>query len=646
MLRLNSFIFLSFITFNCVGKPSVGLQNNDSSTVDLMLNEAYSLEIENPDSALAIYTKVAILSSSIPYIIAKGRAYLYSGIVLSDQGEFDKAIAFYKKAIATFETTQYIEGIGSAYVNLGNIEKRKAQYGKALAYYLDGTRIFESLKDTNRIIYAYSNIGAVLSDVEQYDKSITYNNKSIALSRLINDSISICDGLVNKGMIYIELNQLDSAKAQYDLTYQIASRTGDAHILYLVYSNWCTIASTEEQYENAFEYATKSLEIASTLNNPVFLSNAYAQIGQIYYTKNELDSARFYLLKGIDLAEESSSWETLMTALENIATLEESLGNNNQAFLYFKKLKNLEEEEARLRQKKVMAGLEMEYESEKKDLLISEKNLELEKNEALLANRNLLIVGLVVALFLASLIFILIKNSLSQKRRIAEQEAALTNEKVIQLEKEHEVLSLKAMLEGEEKERSRLAKDLHDGLGGMLSAAKLRFGKLKIDYQDLNESIEYSEALNLIDETSAEARRISHNLEPGALDKFGLIEALEDFCQSISISSATEINFQAIDIKQRLNPNLEKSIYRIIQELVNNAVKHAHAKEIIVQIMQINSEIHITVEDDGIGFDKGSFNEGFGFRSLRSRIDFLRGKFDFDSNPSDGSSFQVSIPIQ
>lgn len=646
ILRILAICILFVSSLYCTGQSDNQSSKLDSNMVNQMLDAAYALEIENPDSALGIYAQVAETSSEIPYLIAKGRAYLYSGIVTSDQGRFEQSIEYYKKAIEVFEEIGYQEGIGSAYVNMGNIEKRKAQYGQALSYYLDGTRIFESLDDTNRVIYAYSNIGAVLSDVEQYDKSLEYNNKSIALSRMIDDSISICDGLVNKGMIYLALEQLDSAKVQYDLAYQIASKTGDPHILYLIYSNWGNIATNEKRYEAAHEYADKSLEYALILNNPVFLSNSYSQIGQSYYHQGELDSAKFYLEKGIKMAEENLSLETLMTGLEQIATLEESLGNTTQALSYFKKLKTLEKEDARTRQKKVIAGLEIEYESEKKDLAISEKNLEIEKNEAILAKRNYMIAGLIGALILTIFIFFLIKNSISQKRLLAEQEAALNNEKLEQLAKDQEVMSLKSMLEGEEKERSRLAKDLHDGLGGMLSAAKLRFGKLKIDHYDLNESSDYQAALDLMDETSAEARRISHNLVPGALEKFGLVEALQDFCQNIAASSNTQVHFQSTDMHERMKPSSEINLYRIILELVNNAVKHAKAKEIIVQIMQNKSELHITVEDDGQGFDKTNVEEGLGFRSIRSRINFLKGQLDVDTVPNEGSSFQISIPIE
>jgi len=617
----------------------------DSSAVNSMLDAATALEIENPDSALAIYQEVISLSKSIPYIVARGRSRLYSGIVHSDQGRYDEAIASYLKSIEVFEEAGYDEGIGSAFVNLGNIENRKAQYGKAIAYYLDGIRIFESLGDTARLIYAYANVGAVLSDVQQFDKSLIYSKKSMALSRSVGDSLGLCDAMVNIGLVYIRTNQLDSAKAIYDAASQIAQAYNDAQLLYLINNNRSTVFSKEEQHEKALSYAKKSLKYAEILNNPVYVSNAHGAIGQAYYNLGNPDSAKYYIAMVLQLVENDGSVETYMMGLEKMAMLEDAAGNAEAALGYLKRLKILEEEDARLRQKKVIAGLEIAYESEKKDLAISEKNAELERNQAILAKRNYLIAGLLSALVFTILIFALIRRSLRQKRKIAEQDASLNKAKLIKLAKQKEVDNLRAMLEGEDKERSRLAKDLHDGLGGMLSATKLRFSNIQLRHREFNGSADYAEALALIDKTSVEARRISHNLMPGALEKFGLKEALNDFCQNIEASSSIAISLQVPDILKMDDPRSERNIYRIIQELINNVVKHADATEIIVQLMQIDSHLHTTVEDNGTGFNPVEMVDGLGMRSIRSRINLLKGNLIIESNISEGSSFQFAIPV-
>ncbi|MGB6037045.1 MAG: tetratricopeptide repeat protein, partial [Cryomorphaceae bacterium] len=546
----------------------------DSLWAEKMLDVAYSLEIENPDSALAIYSEIISNTPSIPYAVAQGKGHLYSGIVHSDQGQYDEATKSYLTAIDVFKTVDHLEGIGSAYINLGNIQNRKAQYGKAIAYYLDGVRIFESMSDTLRMIYAYTNIGSTLSEVEQFERSLVYNRKSLALSRTLGDSLRVCNALINIGLFYIKTDQPDSAKEIYTEASELGEAYGDEQILYLINNNWSTIYSNQSQFEEALMYADKSLKYAERLNNPVYMSNAHGAIGQAFFNLDRLDSAKYHINLGLEMAEENESVETYMMGLEKMAVLEETSGNTAAALSYLKKLKELEEEDTRARQKKVIAGLEIEYETEKKDLAISEKNLEIEKNQALLAKRNTLIAGLISALILTILIFFLVRRSLQQKKKIAEQEASLNNEKLIKLAKEKEVDNLKSMLEGEDKERTRLAKDLHDGLGGMLSATRLRFNKIQLNHQNLSDSEDYNEALQLIDRTSQEARRISHNLMPGALEKFGLKEALSDFCQNIESSSGIEVSLQILNMAENPDKKLEKNLYRIIQELVNNALKH------------------------------------------------------------------------
>ena len=617
----------------------------DSVSIDRLLDLAYTLEIENPDTALFIYQQIILESPAIPYKMAFGRAHLYSGIVHSDQGEFEEAIGFFLDALEIFEEQGYLKGVAAAHVNLGNIDKRRALYGRAIEYYLEGTKVFEKIGDTLNLIYTYSNVGALLSELELYDRSLYYNRQSADLSKSIGDSVRLGNALINIGQIYILKEQLDSAKIIYDDVLMLAERQDDPILLYLGNNNASTIANLEKDFERALTLSKKTLDVGKLINNPAYVSNAEVMLGQVHYNLGDLDSARYYLSSGLALAKEYESMETYLNGLEKMIVLEEKSSNFASALAYSNEFIKLKEEQAGIKKNKIVAGLEIQFESEKKDLRLEAQTLEIEKNKAEIVERNYLITALVLALLVLILVFSLLRSRLARKKRQAEYEAELNMEKVENLKREKEVSRLTSMLEGEDQERSRLAKDLHDGLGGMLSATKMRFDQIRKSSPELCASLEYSNAIAMIDQTSAETRRISHNLMPGSLEKFGLHEALKDLCSNIEASTSIAVSLETIGQTEKLSTKIEKNLYRIIQEITNNALKYSKANEMIIQLMAVEKQLHITVEDNGIGFEKDEIVEGIGMRSIRSRVELLKGTFEISSQPNEGSSFRIIIPI-
>lgn len=641
--------FLLTVCFNVSGQTGKDIYSltDDSLKVQLLYDLAYGIEIENPDSAIKIYELGAEISKNVDYLLGYGRGLQYKGIVLSDQGNYDKAIEYYERSIEVFKLIPYPGGVASTYVNIGNIYKRKAEYSKALNNYLEGTRVFEQIGDTSRLIYAYSNVGAVLSDVEQYDKSLQYNYRSLELSILVKDSASICDGLVNIGSIDFDMGMLDDALINFNKALKIAEKTNDIYMLYLINNSLSNINAKNKDTSKALKQSKLSLSYAKTLGNPALVSNALARMGANYMDLGKLDSANYYLERSIKIARQNQAQEVLISTYMWMAELQEKLNNTESALNWYRQYQTLQKEASGQRQKRIVAGLEMEYETEKKDLELSEKSLEIERNEALLSKRNYFIVALTGALISAFIFFFLVRRSLRQKKIIAEKDAALQQDKVLQMKKDQQVIAFKSMMEGEEKERSRLAKDLHDGLGGLLSSVKLHFSNIGSGNEMLQQSEDFKKAVELLDTTSSEARKISHNLMPGALVKFGLVEALQDFCNNISSSNSLKIDFQSFGIEKRLPEAIEIMIYRIVQELINNTVKHADANEAIVQLMGSEKKLHLTVEDNGKGFDPDKLkNPGAGINNIRSRVEFLNGILDFDSELGVGTTVNVEVPIE
>jgi signal transduction histidine kinase len=213
-------------------------------------------------------------------------------------------------------------------------------------------------------------------------------------------------------------------------------------------------------------------------------------------------------------------------------------------------------------------------------------------------------------------------------------------------EKEKQLLAMDSIIQGQELERSRMAKDLHDGLGGMLSGIKLNLSSMKGNMIIQENDVQlFAKSIFQLDGAIAEMRRIAHNMMPEALLKFGLNEAIQDYCDGINETRLVKMKFTWLGDKQRLEKSIEVVIYRIIQELTNNALKHAEAKNIFVQLDKHQQGISLTVEDDGKGFDASLQTKGAGLQNVQARVDYLKGIFNIESESGKGTSASIDIPL-
>ena len=223
----------------------------------------------------------------------------------------------------------------------------------------------------------------------------------------------------------------------------------------------------------------------------------------------------------------------------------------------------------------------------------------------------------------------------------------MQQQQIAELEKEKLLLATQSILKGQEEERSRMAKDLHDGLGGLLSGVKLQLGAMKGNLILSEEHARvFNNALGKLDESISEMRRVAHNMMPEALMKLGLQQALQDYCDGLSEGQSFKINTEFHGLEQRMTPSTEVVVYRIVQELLNNAVKHSGATVILAQVMRQENGLSITVEDNGRGFNKEEVIQGAGLKNIRSRVDYLQGQLDIQSVPGKGTSVHIECTIE
>ena len=360
------------------------------------------------------------------------------------------------------------------------------------------------------------------------------------------------------------------------------------------------------------------------------------KIGDMPLVDNKLkknDAAFAYSKLGLQIAKEIPAQYLIVSAADNLANIFFDLKNLDSAY-YWQKIK-FDENEKYLNAEngKQINELQAKYETEKKEQTISLQEIRLSKQRLLLIGGTILFSLLLLSVYLFYRRYKLKKEKELQEKLIHQREEATIN-----------------ILTAEEKERKRIAADLHDGVGQLMTAAWLNLQVLEKQAANANE--EQQQLLNkttlLVGESCKEVRQVSHNMMPNALLKKGLINAVKEFTQQID-TSVLSINLQSEGLDMELDSITETILYRVIQECLNNTIKHAAASELDISIYHAAGVIDVLIEDNGSGFDTTTIDNnenGLGLQNIRSRILFLKGTVDWDSSPGNGTVVAIHLPAK
>lgn len=609
-----------------------------TENINDILDEAYALETTDPEKAIGLYKKAHALSMQAGDTLNAGRSLQYAGIVYSERDDLDSAIHYYKLALPFFEAIDNQSGIGAIYANLGNVSQFRGAYEEAINYYLESLPYFESAKDTVSLQITYNNIGSVFSFIHQPEKALSYYDIALDLAMLSYDSLGIADAHVNMSKVYISLNDTTRAIEQLEEASRY-SPSDNGYYMMLITNNLAQLYLNERTKNKALSYAQMSLDYAREQNRPYYLGKALITHAQALIGLDSYHAAIDTLNAALQIGDTTKSNELRSHAYELLSVSYESLGNYAEAHRHLLLHKHVSDSIFKEEQIRSLHELEKKYQTEKKTRALAEQELLTARQEEAI-NRQQFLLGtalLTVLLLIIGAGFLI--YYLNQRRHRYQQQLKL-------LQREQELQSVKALITGEEKERTRIAKELHDGLSGLLGSIKLRFGSFKDYFQGQNGLEDYEDTLSLLDEAGKEVRQISHNLMPETLLRYGLLEALNSYFSSINQSKALQIDFQALGIEERLPSSLELTLYRIIQELINNIIKHSDATEVLVQLNRMENLLAITVEDNGRGFSLEASQKGIGLESIRSRVDYLSGKLAIQSQEGMGTSVYIEFVLE
>jgi signal transduction histidine kinase len=371
-------------------------------------------------------------------------------------------------------------------------------------------------------------------------------------------------------------------------------------------------------------------------------------IGYVNKLKKDYPRALKYLEKSLDILPFTPYNELRMMIYKELGDIYQKIGNTKDAYNLLLRYTLLNDSIHNKNKLESFTNLALKYGSKEKqtsiELLKIEKEYEIAKNAA--QKRTLYILGIGLFIVLLSIYFIIkfYDQQISTTKIITEQKEEINQRQIRELEDNIKMSSMKSVIEGQEIERERIAKDLHDSLGGLLSTIKLQFDHVSSINHELSGMKEYTKAHQLLDTAVEEVRTISRNLQPGALQNLGLVSAIKDLINRFEGKNYPEIDFQYYEMPEKMDKMISLSIYRIVQELFSNSIKHADANEILIQLNTEEDELVIQYEDDGIGFDQHNLKrKGMGLENIKSRVNYMHGTITIDSKKDQGMAVMIRV---
>jgi signal transduction histidine kinase len=596
----------------------------DSIYIKKLLDKAYNLEISKPDSALILYDSIINFSIKKNSLLYAAKANNYKGIVYSDMGNYDSAIVNYNKSKAIFKSIYNDIGVAANLINIGNTFQFKGNYLRAIAYYIDGISIYEKAKDTYRLSISYGNLASIYDAIGQDNDAKNNLLKSNKYAEQIKDSVQLVNNYYNLFSLYIDAKKVDSAAVFLKKAKVYLGENKNPHLRHLVNYGDARYFVETGNYHQAEIKSKQALFFVAQTKDPFYSAQAHALLGEIYLKLAKYKKALIETHKALKISTNSNNIDNLVKIDGQLSDIYEKTNQPKKA-LYYKKLElRFKDRILNEKRQRNINQLQIKFETAIKDKAIIQQQVLLEKKQT---QFNYMIVIALFSLISAVLVWF----SFLQRHKRKNQEIAT-------LKREHQIKSLELLIEGEEKERLRIAKELHDGVNGDLSSIKYKLSSI----QQMNNKI-IDEVVAMIDKSCKQVRTISHNLVPPSLENFNLIEATETFCQNNNAIYKPAINFHHIGTASCLQKKEEINIFRIIQELVTNSIKHAEATEIDVQISCRDSIVQITIEDNGKGFDiNNTKGNGIGLQNIKSRVDYLQATIDVISNDK-GTSYTIEI---
>jgi two-component system, NarL family, sensor kinase len=627
----------------------LGGAKEDTNKVKILLRMAKYYEASNQDSAIYYLENAKTLSESLTYVKGIFSYYDQKSIVSFTKGNYELAMEENHRGLELARQLKDSSLVVVMLNHIGIVYGLQHKYQEQLDYALQVNNVFEANKDSTRLSQSLHNLANCYNGISQYRKTIDYAIRSIEISTVYkkkNDYLNRVYATLGQG--YQELQMSDSALYYYDIAIKESVKSNDKYAEAAICGYKSTLLGKLGRFREMLSISEKSLALARELQSRQMEANALISVANARFLNGQTTAARRNIDGALEIAMKDSLTQELFNSYDLLPYLAARDGDYTALVWAKMKADSIHEEVINEQIINSTNELEKKYETEKKQKEI----IQLQKDKQIQAlsikqksTLNYLLIASVAALLVVS--FLGYRN-LRHRHRLVKQQEELQQQRIRELEKDRLLVAVDSMLKGQEEERSRLARDLHDGLGGLLSGVKFSLSNMKDNLIITPDNMAvFERSLDMLDTSIRELRRVAHNMMPEMLTRFGLDEALKDYCSSVNTTKALAVNYQSMGMDSRVDNTTEIIIYRVVQELLNNILKHAAASEAFVQLIRDKSRLSIVVEDNGKGFDMALLenNRGAGWTNIRSRVEYLKGQLDVHSEPGKGTIVNIELNI-
>ncbi len=533
--------------------------------------------------------------------------------------------------------------LGDAYYKIDNKEDAFNAYKKSSQYFGVRDDSLNYHKVQTQLAKYYTNAQLYEDAIELYEGAANYFERTknqVILPSLYKEFADIFhkkEDLFNEA---IYLNKAIKANEKLE----------DKDLEIATYLAYVDVYSNMMKLDTAMRAAARLIEITSDEKDTLNLALGNLQMGRINLKREKFYAAIEFLSTGDTLLQQIDASALMLPYYVDLSSSFKAIGEYEKAHQSLEKHAQHQSLQLLADKKKGVDEIAVLYQRQQKEEEIEALRREKTEAEIERQRQSTIIYSFFVGVFVILLgVYFIIRfyqQQISAKEIITKQNQEINRQKIVELENNLKIETMQSMLAGQEAERERVAKDLHDSLGGLLSTIKLQFESVPTKAPTVNNLKEFQNASLMLDEACQEVRNISNNMQPGALVKLGLVPAVNDLINRFQDEHYPEIDFQHYGLDhQKLDNTIALMVFRIIQELLNNSIKHAKAQEIIIQLTAQEKELIIMVEDDGVGYAIDTVKKGMGTENIASRVNFLKGDLSVHSVKGHGTSTMINVPL-
>lgn len=584
----------------------------------------------------------AVLHAKNKNILSSGLLNYYQAVYETSQGDKTKAKQLYNDAISILEKESKNKGtLIKSWYNYAYMQMEDKGYDFLVKTLTEKCiPLSEKSGNTELLAYCYTQLGLTFMSVGQLNTAEEYQKKALEqLLSIPEQNTAHLITYLNLVSNYCYKPDSKTAKIYLDKATALIKKYPNTQHAANYYYQVAMYHTTKLEFTPALENLSKGIALAKIKKQGKMLQMLKFRMYNVYLMQKDYTKAKALMEGVLDediLTKEGINRKIIITQL---ATVNELMGDYKQAYQWLKKSSALSDS---LQQKKLlekMNALEISHQTSVKQQTINRLEQEKKENELLARNKNLRTILLGIALGLSLVIAFLAYLNYSKQRKLNEQISLSHQQQLLRIENKRKYDATHALLQGEEQERQRIAQDLHDSMGGML--ANIRMSISKDGIGNINET---NDIVQKLDRSISEMRRISRNLMPETLKNLGLETALSELCESMSYKKL-RIQFEAFDLSENIPFETQLALYRITQESISNVIKYAQANNVIVQISQNDNLLNLTIEDDGVGFDKNQITKGLGLKNIENRVQLINGTVDITSAKGEGTTINVECYV-